>query len=94
VFVKSRIFIPVLYWYEALGAMLTKSRFFVTPCLFKNTEFVLVAILKTRCNNPNYAALVYNQESGQVTIFNKDSKWEAQHTCDITGVFDNDAMSR
>jgi hypothetical protein len=87
--------IPKLYWYEVFGAMISsKSRFFVTPCLFQDTELVLVAILKTRCNSPNFAALVYNRESGVVTIFTKGSKWEAQYTCDITGAFDNDAMNR
>ncbi len=88
--------IKELYWYRTFGAMINSQtgKLFVTHCGFKNSDLVLVAILQTRCSNPNYEALVCNKVTNEVFIMNKSTCWLTKNECDLSAQFDDAKMRR
>lgn len=94
VFYRESMDIPLLYWYEVFGAYINKSDWFVTPCGIAGTNTVLVAVLRTRCFNPHYEALVYYTDTNTCNILQKKSGWLKQFACDLKLSFDAEKMKQ
>jgi hypothetical protein len=93
-FKRIGIDIPELYWYKSYGAMINVDKFFITPCGFTGTDYVLVSIFETRCNRPHWDALLYNKSTREVTIRRNASRWIKMCTCDLSIEFDDNDMRK
>lgn len=89
--------LPKLYWWDVYTAMQTPgkaSKTFICPCRIVGTSLVLVFILKTRCNKPNYDCLVYDMDSDKAHVMRQDTKWQSTFELDVSlQDYDVDAMN-
>lgn len=87
------LILPDLYWYEHFGAMLSANRVYLTPSVSLCGKWVLMAILRTRCNKPWIECVQFSVDDNKVVLFDKDSKWMSQEW-DYKKAFDRVAANR
>ena len=71
------------------------NKTFICPCRIKGTSLVLVWVLKTRCNKPNFDCLVYDMDADEARVVRQAEKWQVMFECDpALQDYDVDRMNR